>query len=85
MFMGFMWFFFLKFIFIVDSFSIRKHAPGIFCFSRWWKGRKCVSESGGISVRSVASVIEQSENGFAELSMAIKICLLNEVQKYKEV
>lgn len=54
-----------------------KHALGIFCFPTVLKGQKCVSESGEIRVRSVASVTEQSENDFAELSMAIKICLLN--------
>lgn len=77
MFMGFIWFFLKKTIYIVDSFSMTKHALGIFCFPTVLKGQKCVSESGEIRVRSVASVTEQSENDFAELSMAIKICLLN--------
>lgn len=54
-----------------------KHAQGIFCFPTVHKGQKCVSESGGIRVRLVASVIEQSENGAGVLSTAIKICLLN--------
>lgn len=37
-----------------------------FCFPTVRKGQKGASESGGISMRSVAPVVEQSENGFAE-------------------